>query len=138
MGTWTSYPHSRGSIHITSSSPLSAPLFKPNFLSDTNDIDLKMLVWGYKKAREIIRRTTFYRGEISVIILPFLRAQQLLVLIFLLMTSTITQGSRTLRIVKKMMRRLKSSLEIKLKRHGMVWGLARWHRGTQAVLLTKN
>ena len=41
------------------------PDFDTGFLSDTNDIDLKTQIWAYKKQREILRRTSAYRGEIA-------------------------------------------------------------------------
>lgn len=52
-------------MHITGSSH-DAPLdFDVGFFSDANDIDLKKQVWAYKKQREILRRTSFYRGELA-------------------------------------------------------------------------
>ena len=64
MGTYTAYPYSRGSIHITSSSPLVPAEFHAGFLRD--DADVKALVWAYKKQREIYRRTNAYRGELEM------------------------------------------------------------------------
>jgi len=63
VGNYTMYPYSRGHVHITGRD-VSSPLdFNLGFFSDPGDIDLKQLVWAYKKARELMRRTTFYRGE---------------------------------------------------------------------------
>jgi choline dehydrogenase-like flavoprotein len=39
--------------------------FDVGFLTDKDDIDLKKLIWAYKKSREIMRRTDMYRGEID-------------------------------------------------------------------------
>lgn len=61
---YTAYPYSRGHIHITS--PASdAPLdFNVGFFTDPHNLDIKKLVWAYKKTREIMRRTKLYRGEV--------------------------------------------------------------------------
>ena len=64
MGTFTAYPYSRGSIHITSASPLEPVEFHAGFLRE--DADVKALVWAYKKQREIYRRTNAYRGELEM------------------------------------------------------------------------
>jgi choline dehydrogenase-like flavoprotein len=62
---YTAYPYSRGHVHITGPS-LSDPLdFNLGIFTDDGDVDLKMQVWGYKKHREIMRRTAFYRGEVA-------------------------------------------------------------------------
>ncbi|KAK3328178.1 alcohol oxidase-like protein [Cercophora scortea] len=64
-GNYTAYPYSRGHIHITGPE-LSDPLdFTPGFLADKDDADVKALVWAYKKNREIMRRTPYYRGEVA-------------------------------------------------------------------------
>lgn len=62
---YTAYPYSRGHVHITGPS-LSDPLdFDLGIFTDEGDVDLKKQVWGYKKHREIMRRTAFYRGEVA-------------------------------------------------------------------------
>jgi alcohol oxidase len=62
---YTAYPYSRGHVHITGPS-LSDPLdFDLGIFTDPGDVDLKKQVWGYKKHREIMRRTGFYRGEVA-------------------------------------------------------------------------
>lgn len=62
---YTAYPYSRGHVHITGPS-LSDPLdFNLGFFTDEGDVDLKKQVWGYKKHREVMRRTGFYRGEVA-------------------------------------------------------------------------
>lgn len=63
---YTAYPYSRGSIHITGPG-LDDPIdYDCGFFSDDGEIDLKKQVWAYKKHREIIRRTAWYRGELAV------------------------------------------------------------------------
>ncbi|KAM0270882.1 hypothetical protein ACHAQH_009266 [Verticillium albo-atrum] len=65
VGTYTAYPYSRGHMHITGAE-VSDPLdFNPGYLTDDHDIDLKKQLWAYKKQREIIRRTSMFRGEIA-------------------------------------------------------------------------
>ncbi|KAF5328555.1 hypothetical protein D9758_018005 [Tetrapyrgos nigripes] len=62
VGYYTQYPVSTGSVHITSATDPNVPHdFDPGFLSDQADI--ATLRWGYKKAREIARRMSSYRGE---------------------------------------------------------------------------
>ncbi|EMC96378.1 hypothetical protein BAUCODRAFT_122385 [Baudoinia panamericana UAMH 10762] len=63
MTAYTAYPQARGSIHITGPDWEDAPKFRTGFLE--NDVDVKHLVWAYKKCREIMRRTTMYRGELA-------------------------------------------------------------------------
>ncbi|KAI5475229.1 hypothetical protein MNV49_001709 [Pseudohyphozyma bogoriensis] len=65
MGAYLMYPYSRGSIHITSKDPFSAPDFDPGFLS--HPADMEPQVWMYKRLREIARRMPTYRGEIAAI-----------------------------------------------------------------------
>lgn len=65
IGAYIGYPASRGSIHITSADPNSAPDFDPGFLSD--DADLAINAWGYKISRELVRRMPSYRGEIAAL-----------------------------------------------------------------------
>ncbi|KAI1302892.1 GMC oxidoreductase [Xylaria venustula] len=71
MGNYTAYPYSRGHIHITGSE-VDDPLdFNTGFLSDAGDLDMKKQVWAYKKGREIMRRTSMYRGEPAAFHPPF-------------------------------------------------------------------
>lgn len=66
MANYTSYPYSRGHLHITGPS-ITDPLdFDTGFLSDEHDLDLKKQVWAYKKSREIMRRTAMYHGEVAL------------------------------------------------------------------------
>lgn len=64
FGTYTAYPYSRGSIHITSTSAQTPASFTTGFLS--HPADLPAQVWAYKKQREIYRRTNAYRGELAL------------------------------------------------------------------------
>lgn len=71
MSTFTVYPFSRGHVHITGPG-LEDPLdFETGLLSDKDGIDLKMLVWTYKRQREVARRMPCYRGEIAPYHPPF-------------------------------------------------------------------
>lgn len=65
LGSYLEYPVSRGTIHITSSSPYSTPDFDPAFLSE--EADLSACVWGYKLGRELARRLPFVRGELPLV-----------------------------------------------------------------------
>ncbi|KAH6629384.1 alcohol oxidase-like protein [Boeremia exigua] len=64
-GTYTAYPYSRGHMHITGSSVEDPLDFDVGFFNDDHDIDMKKQLWAYKKQREILRRTNFYRGELA-------------------------------------------------------------------------
>jgi len=66
MTSWVAYPHSRGSIHITSPNIEDVPRFNSGFLSDTDSLDVEMLVWAYRKGHEIMRSFPFYNGEADV------------------------------------------------------------------------
>jgi alcohol oxidase len=66
MASYTPYPYSRGSIHITSPDCNVPPKFITGYLGDTNGIDLKKSVWAYKKARDIYRRTNAFAGEVAL------------------------------------------------------------------------
>jgi len=59
------YPYSRGHLHITGPDVVDPLDFRVNFFTDKDDIDIKQLMWGYKNSREIMRRTSFYRGELA-------------------------------------------------------------------------
>ncbi|KLJ09143.1 hypothetical protein EMPG_15441 [Blastomyces silverae] len=58
--SYTAYPYSRGSIHITGKSVTDTPEFDAGFLN--HPADVMKLVWGYKKQREIARRLPYYNG----------------------------------------------------------------------------
>lgn len=65
MGTYSAYPYSRGSIHITSKDDvLTGYDFDAGFLSHPSDI--KKQVWAYKMSREICRRLPYYKGELEL------------------------------------------------------------------------
>ncbi|KAI0194265.1 GMC oxidoreductase-domain-containing protein [Xylaria flabelliformis] len=71
MGNYTAYPYARGHIHITGPE-VSDPLdFNAGFFSDAGDADVKSQMWAYKKSREIMRRTSMYRGEFAAFHPPF-------------------------------------------------------------------
>lgn len=76
VGFYSFYPLSRGRVHIMSADdPRAPPAFEPGFLEDngTNvhpaysaaSADLDLLVWGYKRSRELARRLPVYRGELA-------------------------------------------------------------------------
>ncbi|KAF2120853.1 GMC oxidoreductase-domain-containing protein [Lophiotrema nucula] len=67
LGLYTPYPYSRGSIHITSQDASAPPKLITGFLSDEHGLDVKKLVWGYKKIRDVYRRTNAYAGELAVV-----------------------------------------------------------------------
>jgi choline dehydrogenase-like flavoprotein len=52
-------------MHITGPSVDDVLDFDVGYFNDANDIDIKKQVWAYKKQREILRRTNFYRGELA-------------------------------------------------------------------------
>ncbi|TVY19911.1 Alcohol oxidase [Lachnellula arida] len=65
MGTYTAYPFSRGSIHITSPDDvLTGYSFDTGFLSHPSD--LKAQLWAYKMSREIGRRLPYFDGELEL------------------------------------------------------------------------
>lgn len=60
------HPFSRGSVHISSSNPLSNPLIDPAFLD--NSIDVSLFVETFKWARKVMRTdpmSSIVRGEIT-------------------------------------------------------------------------
>lgn len=65
FGTYTGYPYSRGSIHITSKEDvLNGYDFDAGYLNHPSD--LKKQVWAYKMSREIGRRLPYYKGELEL------------------------------------------------------------------------
>ncbi|RFN42551.1 alcohol oxidase [Fusarium flagelliforme] len=65
MSVFTSYPFSRGHVHIGGKSPSDPVDFDTGFLADADSIDVKKHIWGYKKQREVMRRMDCYRGEFA-------------------------------------------------------------------------
>lgn len=55
------YPRSHGHVHITGPEVTDQLDFDAAFLRDP--VDVPPLVWAYKNTREIMRRSSFYRGE---------------------------------------------------------------------------
>ncbi|KAI1503596.1 GMC oxidoreductase [Biscogniauxia marginata] len=71
VSTFTVYPFSRGSIHITGPK-LGDPVdFETGFFADPGQLDVKKHMWLYKKQRELIRRMPSYRGEMAQFHPPF-------------------------------------------------------------------
>ncbi|KAL2069366.1 hypothetical protein VTL71DRAFT_15704 [Oculimacula yallundae] len=66
VASYNAYPYSRGSIHITGPSIVDVPRFDNGYFSDANNFDLKAHIWQYKKQREVMRRTSMYRGELAI------------------------------------------------------------------------
>ncbi|RDW83061.1 hypothetical protein BP5796_04552 [Coleophoma crateriformis] len=65
MGTYSAYPYSRGSIHITDKeNVLDGYDFDSGFLNHPSDI--KKQLWAYKMTREIARRLPYYKGELEL------------------------------------------------------------------------
>ena len=65
VAMYTAYPYSRGHVHITGLETTDRVDFDVGFLNDPHDLDLKKHVWGYKKSREIMRRTKMHVGEVA-------------------------------------------------------------------------
>jgi len=71
MGTYSAYPFSRGSIHVSDREDVEGGyVFDTGFLGDADEkagkFDLKTQVWGYKMSREIARRLPYYKGELEL------------------------------------------------------------------------
>jgi alcohol oxidase len=65
LGTYTAYPYSRGSIHISDKeNVIDGYEFDTGFLN--HESDLKTQLWGYKMSREIARRLPYYKGELEL------------------------------------------------------------------------
>jgi choline dehydrogenase len=58
-------PKSRGSIRLASADPATKAKIQPNYLSDADSYDLRMLIEGVKLSRDLFAATSFdpYRGE---------------------------------------------------------------------------
>ncbi|KAH8593245.1 putative alcohol oxidase [Bisporella sp. PMI_857] len=64
MGTYTAYPYSRGTIHITSKDDvIDGYDLDAGFMNHHHDV-LKQ-VWAYKMQREIARRLPYSKGELE-------------------------------------------------------------------------
>lgn len=63
FGVYSAYPYARGHIHIAAADPSTPASFETGFLS--HPFDLSTHVWGYKKHREVARRTNAYIGELA-------------------------------------------------------------------------
>ncbi|KAK6539153.1 hypothetical protein TWF694_009397 [Orbilia ellipsospora] len=65
---FTSYPYARGSIHITGKNASDKLDFDTGMLN--NPFDLEALVQGYKRQREIVRRSKYFAGPEGIILGP--------------------------------------------------------------------
>lgn len=65
MAVWSTYPYSRGSIHITDTNDVENGYeFDAGFLNHPSD--LKKHLWAYKMQREIARRLPYCTGELAL------------------------------------------------------------------------
>ncbi|RFU33612.1 hypothetical protein B7463_g2751, partial [Scytalidium lignicola] len=65
VGTYTAYPYSRGSIHITDKDDVTNGYeFDAGFMN--HPADIKAQLWIYKLTREIVRRLNYYKGEVEL------------------------------------------------------------------------
>src|SRR5690625_1387092 len=60
--SFTTYPYSRGHIHITGPHATDPLDFHTGFFTDPHGVDVKSSMWAYKKQREILRRMAVYGG----------------------------------------------------------------------------
>lgn len=60
---YSGYSYSRGHLHITGPNYQDAIDFVPGYLSDADDIDLKMHIWAYKRVRQLFLSTPFCTSE---------------------------------------------------------------------------
>jgi len=75
MAYFSGYPASIGRVHITAAQdPYAQQDFEPGFLDDPSDLDLLRL--GYKRGRELARRSRFYQGELESGHPPFSKDSQ--------------------------------------------------------------
>ncbi|KAI0198308.1 alcohol oxidase [Astrocystis sublimbata] len=65
VSTFTTYPFSRGHVHITGPEVTDPLDFDTGFLADTKGLDLLKIRWAYKKQREVARRMSVFRGEMQ-------------------------------------------------------------------------
>ncbi|KAI1368349.1 GMC oxidoreductase [Xylaria arbuscula] len=65
IAPFSTYPVSRGKIHITGPELEDVPDFDTGFLSDPEGIDLRQHIWAYKIQRQIARRMGIFRGEVA-------------------------------------------------------------------------
>lgn len=65
IAVYSSYSYSRGSLHITGPNWEDPLDFDPGYLSDPEDLDMKMHVWAYKKMRTQMRMTDMYTSELQ-------------------------------------------------------------------------
>ncbi|KAI8628943.1 alcohol oxidase [Xylariaceae sp. FL1651] len=82
ISTFTTYPFSRGHVHITGSK-LTDPLdFSTGFLEDAKGLDRAKHRWAYKKQREVARRMSLFRGELAAGHPPFAEGSKAAIVAF--------------------------------------------------------
>ena len=64
---YSGYSYSRGHLHITGPNWEDPVDLVPGFLSDADDIDLKMHIWAYKRCRALMLSTKFCTNELSIL-----------------------------------------------------------------------
>jgi choline dehydrogenase-like flavoprotein len=66
ISVFSSYPLSRGHIHITGPN-IDDPIdFETPIYNDPDDFDITVARWAFKKQREIARRMDIYRGAVAM------------------------------------------------------------------------
>ncbi|KAI1357250.1 alcohol oxidase [Xylaria arbuscula] len=82
ISTFTTYPFSRGHIHITGPE-LTDPLdFDTGFFTDKRGVDIRMHRWAYKEQREVARMMSLFRGELQAGHPPFLEGSKAAIVAF--------------------------------------------------------
>lgn len=71
VSAFTTYPFSRGYVHITGPALEDELDFETGYFADAGGNDIKKHIWLYKKQREIFRRMQLYRGEVAISHPPF-------------------------------------------------------------------
>ncbi|KAK1064336.1 hypothetical protein LTR12_016130 [Friedmanniomyces endolithicus] len=64
LGSYTAYPKSRGHIHISGPNWEDPPDFETGFFTEA--VDVTKQIYAYKVIREMMRRTSMYRGELPI------------------------------------------------------------------------
>ncbi|KAK0249716.1 hypothetical protein LTR29_005386 [Friedmanniomyces endolithicus] len=64
LGSYTAYPKSRGHIHITGPNWEDPPDLETGFFTEA--VDVTKQIYAYKVIREMMRRTSMYRGELPI------------------------------------------------------------------------
>ncbi|KFZ25497.1 hypothetical protein V502_00021 [Pseudogymnoascus sp. VKM F-4520 (FW-2644)] len=64
LATITAYPYSRGHIHATGKYTSDPPDFDAGIFN--HNADIAMMLWAYKKQREVARRMKHYAGPVAI------------------------------------------------------------------------